>query len=286
VQLTAAGALGSVLAGSARALAPDNAYRRQIGLQLYTLRRQIAEDAAGTLKAVAEAGYRQVEPYGYPNAQAMIAAAKANGLAVHSAHFEWESVTNPEKEGVTPFADILARAREDGLTHLVVPYLHEQERRTLDDYRRLAERCNAAAARAKEAGIQLAYHNHAFEFQPHEGAGYGYRILMREFSADMKFEIDVFWVKVGGVEPVALMNRLPNRVSQLHLKDLKAGMDLPNFGGVPPDAFQALGDGIIPMAPILQTAAAIGVVHAHVEQDESPDPIASIRQSVRHLATL
>lgn len=286
VQLTAAGALGASLAGSARALAPDDPYRKHIGIQLYTLRNQIGADVAATLKAVAEAGYRQVEPYGYPNAEAMIAEAKTHGLAVNSAHFDWESVTNPDKDGVTPFADILERAREDGLTHLVVPYLHDHERRNLDDYKRLAERCNAAAAQAKAAGIQLAYHNHAFEFQPRDGGETGYDIFMREFSEAMHFEIDVFWVKVGGVDPVDLMKRLPGRVSQLHLKDLKAGMDLPNYGGVPPDAFQELGDGIIPMQPILDAAADIGVAHCHVEQDESPDPLASIRQSILHLASL
>jgi sugar phosphate isomerase/epimerase len=63
---------------------------------------------------------------------------------------------------------------------------------------------------------------------------------------DMHIEIDVFWVKLGGVEPVDLIETLSGRVSQLHLKDLKAGIPLPTFGSVPHDAFQPLGQGIIP----------------------------------------
>jgi hypothetical protein len=62
------------------ALDPNNRYREQIGIQLYTLRDQISSDVKGTLKAVADAGYKQVEPYGFPNANPMIQAAKDNGL--------------------------------------------------------------------------------------------------------------------------------------------------------------------------------------------------------------
>ena len=280
-----ASSLASSAAFQAMALGKSNRYRKNIGIQLYTLRNQIAEDPVGTLKAVAEAGYKQVEPYGFPYASSMIEAAKDFGLAVNSSHFAWESVTNPTKEGVPPFAKILDTAKETGLSHLVVPYLHDHERGGPDAYKRLAENCNRAAAQAKKVGIQLAYHNHAFEFEPAEGTT-GYQVLMDEFSPEMQFEVDVFWVEVGGVDPVKLIKKLKGRVSQLHLKDLKKGMDLPEFGSVPKDAFQELGEGVIPLEPIIQAAQKAGVAHCHVEQDQSPDPIASINQSIKYLATL
>jgi sugar phosphate isomerase/epimerase len=91
---------------------------------------------------------------------------------------------------------------------------------------------------------------------------------------------------VGGQDPVALLKKLTGRVTQVHLKDLKAGMTLPNFGSVPPDAFQELGDGIIPTEPLLAAAKAAGVEHAHVEQDQSPDAMASIKQSAAYLRSL
>jgi sugar phosphate isomerase/epimerase len=109
---------------------------------------------------------------------------------------------------------------------------------------------------------------------------------MAEFGPDMQFELDIFWVKVGGVEPVDLIKKLSGRVAQVHLKDLKAGMTLPNFGSVPNDAFKELGNGIIPMEPIMVAAKAAGVKHCHVEQDQSPDPIASIRESIAYLKRL
>lgn len=281
-----ASSLASSAAFQALALGKNNRYRKNIGIQLYTLRNQIAEDPIATLKAVADAGYKQVEPYGFPNAGPMIEAAKDFGLAVNSSHFNWESVTNPKKEGVTPFEKILDQAKETGLSHLVVPYLHDHERGGPDAYKRIAENCNHAAAKAKKAGIQLAYHNHAFEFESKNGGKTGYQVLIDEFVPEMQFEVDVFWVVVGGQDPVKLIKQLKGRVSQVHLKDLKKGLSLPEFGSVPKDAFQELGDGIIPMEPIIQAAQKAGVAHCHVEQDQSPDPIASINQSIQHLATL
>jgi sugar phosphate isomerase/epimerase len=268
------------------AIAPDNPHRKNIGIQLYTLREVLAKDPAGTLKAVAAAGYKQVEPYGFPNCQPLLDGAKAAGLAVHSTHFEWDSVVNPKDRGMSDFMRILDKAKEAGLSHLVIPYLAEGNRGSLDAYKKVAENANTAADKAKAAGIQLAYHNHAFEFEPKEGGKRGFDIFIEEFSKDMMFEIDVFWIKVGGLDPAALIEKLAGRVSQLHLKDLKAGIKLPEFGSLPPEAFKELGNGIIPMEPILVAAEKAGVKHCHVEQDYSPDAMASIKQSVAYLGKL
>jgi sugar phosphate isomerase/epimerase len=270
------------------ALEAGNPYRKNIGIQLYTLRNQIKTDLAGTIKAVADAGYRQVEAYGFSDETAinLIKAARDNGMEANSSHFNWESVTDPDKAGVMPFAEVLEKAKAAGLSHLVIPYLHGNTRETLDGYKRIAGRCNAGAALAKEAGIQLAYHNHQFEFRPLADGKSGFDVFMAEFSPEMKFELDVFWVKAGGLEPVELMGRLQGRISQLHLKDLRAGLTLPEFGSLPEDAFKELGQGIIPMEPIIEAAAVAGVEHCHVEQDQSPDPIASIGLSMEYLKGL
>jgi sugar phosphate isomerase/epimerase len=274
-------------AGNLLALEAENAYRKNIGIQLYTLRNELAKHVVGTLKQVAADGYQQVEPYGFPNADLMISAARDAGLGVHSSHFDSETVVNPKDAEMSDFAKILERAKNVGLSHLVIPYLQETNRRTLDDYKKVAAKANKAAAMAQQAGIQLCYHNHNFEFEPKEGGQCGYDIFMAEFSPQMKFEIDVFWVKAGGVEPVALIKKLHGRVAQLHLKDLKDGLRLPSYStAMPKDAFRELGRGIIPMEPILVAAKAAGVDYCHVEQDQSPDALASIQQSLDYLRKL
>ena len=267
-------------------LEADNVYRKEIGIQLYTLRNQIKADTAGTIKAVADAGYKQVELYGFPNADHMIKAARDNGLAINSSHFAWDSVVDPSNKKAIPFAAILEKATKHGFKHLVIPYVHTHNRKNLDDYRRLAENFNKAAVEAKKAGIQLAYHNHAFEFQPMDGGKSGFDIFIEDFCEDMKFEIDTFWVKVGNVNPAKLIRQLKGRVTQLHLKDLKKGTKLPSYGGVGKDAFKELGNGIIKWEPILKATKTAGVEICHVEQDQSPDPIASVQQSMKYLKSL
>lgn len=258
-------------------------YRDEIGIQLYTLRNQIDSDVKSTIQAVADAGYKQVEPYGFPNAKPMIDAARDCGLKIHSSHFAWDSLIDPSRKGVPSFDSILEAAHDAGLSHLVIPYLQADDRQTLDDYRSLCERFNAAAEKAKAAGIQLGYHNHAFEFEPKDGGQCGFDVMIKEFSPDMKFEVDVFWVQVGGKDPVELVRSLQGRVSQLHLKDLNKSVQTPNYGSIPPEAFEELGDGVIDMLPIVDAGLEAGVALCHVEQDHSPNPLQSIRQSMAYL---
>ncbi|TWU57178.1 sugar phosphate isomerase/epimerase family protein [Rubripirellula reticaptiva] len=283
--------LGAVGAGATLVSAPrlllaldkDNAYRQNIGIQLYTLRNEINEDVRATVKAVADAGYKQVEPYGFPNAAPMIEAARDFGLAINSSHFNSDSIVNNDAGDDEYFETVLEKASDVGLKHLVIPYLPDQFRTSLDDYKRVCQNCNQAAEKAKSAGIQLSYHNHAFEFEPREGGMSGYDVMIDEFSPDMKFEVDVFWVVVGGKNPVELIGKLGNRVSQLHLKDLDASVEVPNYGGIPKEAFKEIGNGVINIEAIIEAAGKAGVAHCHVEQDQSPNPLASIKQSMKSL---
>jgi len=260
-------------------------YMDQIGIQLYTLRKEISRDLKGTIKAVAESGYKQVEPYGFPSPQSieMIKEARKCGMKVNSSHFDWNSILHPERKGVTEFKRIVALAKELELFHLVVPYLAEEDRKSLDGYKTVAEKINKSSEVTADADIQLAYHNHAFEFKPYQKKQTGYEIFIQDFSKNVAFELDVFWVKLGGADPVSMIKKLKGRVSQLHLKDLKNKSKIPNFGSVPPDTFDEIGDGMINMIPIMKIAQKTGVLHCHIEQDQSPNPIASIQKSLSFL---
>lgn len=273
------------------AMDPENRYRQEIGIQLYTLRNEIKQDVKATLKSVAEAGFYQVEPYGFPNCRPMIEAAGEFGLELNSSHFNSDFIVNNDTGDDDSFDAVLEKANDVGLAHLVIPYLPDTFRTSLDDYKRVCENCNRAAEKAKTAGIQLSYHNHAFEFKPigdqsNAGPRCGYDVMINEFSSDMKFEVDIFWVVVGGKDPVELINQLGSRVSQLHLKDLDEAVKLPSYDGVSKEAFEELGDGIIAIEPVIDAAAKAGVEHCHIEQDQSPDALASMRQSMAYLKTL
>ncbi len=258
-------------------------YVENMGLQLYTLRNEFKKDIPGTIKAVAEAGYKQVESYGFPNADEMIAAAKDNGLAVNSSHFDWNTIVNATDETLSDFRKVVEKAKELSIAHLVIPFVQDTVRKSLDDYKKVAEQFNKAAQITKEADIQLSYHNHNFEFEPMAGGKSGYDVFIEEFSPEMKFEIDVFWVKLAGIEPAALIEKLKGRVTQLHLKDLRKGVEIPSYGKIDKGDFREIGNGFIDMKPIMAAAAANGVEHCHVEQDQSPDALASVKLSIAHL---
>lgn len=264
----------------------NKAYLDNIGIQLYTVRHQLGKDRKGTLQAIKEMGYAQVEPYEFPKNKALVEDAKAVGLAVNSTHIEWNSVLDPNMKGVPAFEKVLEEARSLGIKHLVIPTIEGKDR-TVDGYKRAAEKCNRAAESAKSAGIQLAYHNHTFEFDPMENGKAGFDILIEEFDSEMVFEVDVFWVQLGNRDPRKLIETLKGRVSQIHLKDLKAGVKLPEkidgWWSLTPETFAELGEGIIQLNPILETAKATGVKYCHVEQDLSLDPLQSIQKSLAYL---
>jgi len=271
---------------SSFAFASEAPYLDTIGLQLYTVRNRLAEDEDATLKAVADAGYKQVE-LGSVSGDGPRLAAKARklGMKVTSSFCDFKTFTTDGGAGVASVDDLLREAEAMKLEHLVFGYVPKGSRETVTQYRRMAERCNAAAPKFRNAGIQLCYHNHSFEFAPLEGGEKtGFDLFIEMFEPAMMFELDVFWVKVGGVDPLVMLRKLDERVSQIHLKDLKAGTTTQwDEGQVPNDAFQELGDGEIDMSEVMRVSKEIGVTQCHVEQDQSPAPLDSIVQSINHL---
>jgi sugar phosphate isomerase/epimerase len=286
IYTAAAGSFAILQTKNVFALEADNLYRKNIGIQLYTIRNEIGKDVNVAMKAVADAGYKQVECYGFPGCDPMIKAAKDFGLAVNSSHFYTDSLFSSKDAAMPDLVESLDKANLLGIKYLVISSIPEASRASLDTYKNAAEVMNKAAEIAKKANIQFCYHNHAFEFKPQDHGKCGYDIFMEEFSQDMKFEMDVFWVKVGGREPLDLMKKLKDRVAQLHLKDLKSTAVLPAYGEIPEENYKELGNGIIPMEPILNLAKEIGVDICHVEQDYSLNPIVSIQESAAYLKKL
>src|SRR5690606_35927112 len=134
---------------------------RRIGVQIYTVRDLMAQDMAGTLSAVARVGYQEVEFAGYferspAEVRRMLDDA---GLAAPAAHVQLSAVRDD------PGA-LIETAMGVGHQMLIVPWVSEAERATLDQWRALAETFNRFGQTCRDAGLRFAYHNHDFEFQP------------------------------------------------------------------------------------------------------------------------
>ncbi|WP_199902776.1 sugar phosphate isomerase/epimerase [Azospirillum sp. B4] len=273
-----------------------------VGLQLYTLGDAAEKDLTGTLKAVADIGYRAVElPGFYGRSAADLAAAfKAAGLVCDSAHVPARPWSPGQGVSLSGDLDALIRdAHTLGLTYIVMPLFLIPEGRpvtpqagesmgdalgrvgsqlTVADWKANAAFLNEKGAVLKKAGLQLAYHNHNPEFTV-VGDATGYDILLSETDPDLvKMEMDAGWVAAAGKDPVALLKAHPNRFRLMHVKDLKAGA-APNTR-LKMDPTE-VGGGTLDWHRILPAAQAAGVTHFYVEQEP---PFARLRMEAARMS--
>lgn len=265
---------------------PSQRYLPTLGLQVYTVRNELARDVPGTLRAIKAAGYAQIELMRTLNARDIVPSARELGFGITSAFIDWECLAIPTADSSATLAAHVAVAGEYDLRFLVFGYIGKGHRDSIAQMKSHAARANAFGSRCRDAGIQLCYHHHAFEFAPLEDARTtGWDILVNELDPRfVQFELDVFWLALGGLDPVRTLHELRGRVAQVHLKDLKPKSPLCwDEQAVPTDAFQELGRGCLDLHKILEACAETGVIQCHVEQDQSPDPLASIAISLNYL---
>jgi sugar phosphate isomerase/epimerase len=254
------------------------------GVQLYTVRTQIGQDAAATLKQIAAIGYKELEVL-QPTLQTVAPIAASLGLALTSVHLD-----GPEAKGEGEFEAFLATAKRLGLRYAVVPYVRPAERPTdRAGFEAIAARLSRMARTASAAGLHLCYHNHAFEFGQDRDGTRWLDVLMRG-TADtgMQLELDVFWAAFAGADPVALLRQYKGRVALVHLKDKdsRASTSLVESAAARTD-FVEVGAGTLDFPVILAAARESGVQHYFVEQDQTPgDPVASLRKSYAYLTGL
>jgi sugar phosphate isomerase/epimerase len=264
----------ATLAAALTRRASANPLNLPLGLQLYSVREQLAADYLGTLQHLAALGYREVEAAGFFNhspaeiKQAMSTA----GLSLVSAHF-------PAYVLSQSFDDQLAFCKALGLQYMICSFpgikdpsrLKDQSFRsvvqsfTLDDYRWNADLFNQWGAKAKAAGIRFGYHNHTMEFAPQQGIIPLDEMIRLTDPALVTFELDCGWVVVGGADPVTYLRRYPTRISMLHIKDFKPATK-PATVIDPPDAAE-LGRGTQDFARVFAAASRSNIRHAFVEQE-------------------
>ena len=253
--------------------------KRAAGIQLYTLRELIVKDPTSVINKVAMAGFKEVEMYGLSAEQRFFGLSvkdfasllKQNNLKSPSGHYMPEKFLfeNGSVDEVKKLCDV---GQMMGHQYIVIPWMAEERRKTIDQYKRLAERINKAGEICKTANMQLAYHNHDFEFFDIKGQK-GYDILLKETDANLvKMEMDIYWVISAGYNPVDLFKANPGRFPMLHVKDMDKINKKMNT---------EIGNGSIDFKKIFKFAKLAGVKHYYVEQENNykPDIISSINTS-------
>lgn len=180
-------------------------------LQLYTVRGPLEEDLEGTVKRVAELGFTAVEPYNFvATAEALAAALTANGLTAPSGHAPLLRADQDE---------IFQAAQKLGIGTVIDPHVDSARWTTESDIKETAKALNAAASKGAEYGIAVGYHNHEFELENRINGRSALEVLAENLDPRVVLEVDTYWAAVGGEEPVALLERLGDRVRFIHIKD-------------------------------------------------------------------
>lgn len=249
-----------------------------IGLQLYTVRNQIVKDPDGTLAKVAEIGYNSVEAMGYGNGKffgltpaQLSAMIKKHGLKSPSGHYGMMNFLL--KDDMNDLKDNIAAAATMGHEYIVIPFLTDNMRTSLGDYKKLAAKFNVAATEAKKSGLKLAYHNHDFEFKDWGGGQTGFDVLLKETDPSLVFfEMDIYWVTRAGHNPIQIIKSNPGRIRMWHLKDMSqkepASYDV---GGN--QYFAEVGAGIVNFKEIFRYKKESGMKYFFVEQDQTSEPV-------------
>jgi sugar phosphate isomerase/epimerase len=245
----------------------------RIGLQLYTVRKNMASDFEGTLRQIAGLGIREIEFAGYfgqPPEQ-IKKLLKTLGIKAPSAHISTETLR-------TDLPKAIEDARIIGHKYLVLGYLPEEERKTLDDYKKLIELLNQAGEECRKTDLQFVYHNHNFEFQKIEDK-IPYDLILRDTDAqNVKMELDLYWITKAGFDPLSYFEKHPKRFPLVHVKDID---------DTPKKSFTEVGRGTIDFAKIFAKARTAGIKHYYIEQDETPaEPLESVKISLKYLQEL
>lgn len=237
----------------------------RVGLQLYSVRKEMLADATGTLKQLAKIGYKELESarsekgnyYGL-SAKEIRKVAGDLGMKVVSGHVHIDE----------NFQRSINQAAEAGQQYLVCSSL-PFEGQTVDNYKKVAEAFNKAGEQCKKVNIIFGYHNHEYEFEEAEGKVL-YDVLLDNTDPSLvQMELDLGWVVASGKDPMQYFEQYPGRFPLWHLKDM-------DFAKKESTEF---GKGDVNIKQLLDNAGKSGMKHFFVEQEEYAS---SALESLRH----
>jgi len=240
-----------------------------LGIQLYTVRDALKEDYRGVLRQLAQMGYQGFEfawNYGGMNPAELAAFLKEIGVKTCGLHLRKDDIVNPESE-----AWVYAKA-------LACPFVTTSlQKEVQTDLDAAIAVCNLAGQNAAAKGVTFTYHNHAGEFVKVNGQYALDLLYQRTDPAKVKGELDTFWIKKGGEDPVPYLLKYAGRVPQVHLKDMNPATQ----------DFTEIGEGLMDLPAIYQAAARMGVQWIIYEQDKCAGPaLESARKSITNLRKL
>jgi sugar phosphate isomerase/epimerase len=256
--------------------------RKQIGIQLWTVRDVIGNDIKTVIRQIAEYGYKQVEIFFYSRDHKFWGLTSSefrkllddNGLTSPSGHYVFGSYFNDENLDMVKLS--INAAQTLGSEYITIPSIDEKFKATLDDCKATAEKFNKLGEICKKEGLKLAYHNHNTEFKQF-GDTYGFEVFLKETDpALINFEMDIYWLVRSDKDPITLFKQFPNRFPMWHIKDMDKNK---------PEENTEIGNGSIDFKPIFANAKLSGMKYFFVEQESNyqPDVMGAVKTDFEYI---
>lgn len=244
---------------------------KKVGVQLYTVRSEMASDFDGTLARVAALGYDEVEfagLFGRKPDEVRRTVAKL-GMKIVSSHIASDRL-------VSDPAAAIEETKALGAKYLVLAWFPPEQRKTIAQWKDWIVLMNRVGKMCDEKGIQFLYHNHNFEFETVDGVVPFDLMLETVDRRYVKFELDIYWMKLGGRDPEPLFAKYPNGFPLSHVKDMSKN----------DRSMVDVGDGRIDFAGIFKQSRTSGMSHYFVEHDATKAPFETLDRSLKFLRGL
>jgi sugar phosphate isomerase/epimerase len=243
----------------------------RIGVQLYTVRKEMEKDFEGTLRRIARLGFTEVEFAGLfgKDPKKIRQLLKELKMRAVASHIDWQRLKNDP-------AGAIRETKELGAKYMVLAWFPPAERKTLEQWNDWVKLLNRVGKMSFQQGIKLLYHNHEFEFVPIEGIR-PFDILLKDVDRRyVGFEIDIYWLMLAGEDIFSLFSRYPKGFPLVHIKDMsKTKKEMVD-----------VGDGKINFGEIFAQQKKSGTKHFFVEHDNSENPFKTLERSFEYLRKL
>ncbi len=247
---------------------------KNVGLQFWSIREEMAQDLLGMIEKAAEMGYTGAQFAGFFNHTAEEVKAKMDevGIVAAGAHVQIADLENNLEETLKYHETI-------GNYLIIVPYLPEDMRTTAEDYHQTAALLNTIGEKLHARGFTLGYHNHDFEFDVFDGKT-GLEIIFENTDDNhLKMELDCFWASYTDNNPLTVIDKYADRCVSLHIKDMKLNGEQ--------QISTELGTGTLPLADYVQKGIEHNVMWFIVEQEHfKKDPVESAAQNAKAISAI
>jgi sugar phosphate isomerase/epimerase len=269
---------------------------KPIGIQLYTVRAETQRDLTGTLKTLSQIGFREVEMAGYYDKSAKELRKMLTDLSLEptSSHRGLTELLKGTQKEIDYVAEL-------GAKYLIVPFPAVPDNRfdkmpkgspqtiansmTLDDWKWISEQLNKIGEISKKAGIITGYHNHNLEFRTIDGVVAYDQLLQDTDPSLVTMELDIAWVVAAGFDPVSYLKNHRDRMSLLHVKDVKK--DIKTVVDVVETTTTEVGSGKVDWQKLFAACDPKRIKHYYYEQENWDGPILeAAKTSFDYLSTL